>query len=80
MFALRGVLNSRITAQLERIREEAGLQSLSELAYRFSRHQTGTNVVLTGTGDPDHLKQNIAAALSPPLSADVLGRLRALGG
>ena len=36
------------------------------------------DVVLTGTGDPDHLRQNIAAVLSPPLPDQVLDRLRAL--
>jgi aryl-alcohol dehydrogenase-like predicted oxidoreductase len=80
MFALRGVLTSPITRELEQIREEAGLNSLSELAYRFSRHQAGMDVVLTGTSNPGHLRQNVAAVLSPALSAAVLNRLQKLGG
>ena len=63
---------------MTRIAREAGIGSLSELAYRYCRHQPGMHVVLTGTGDPAHLTQNIAAALAPPLPPDVLERLRAL--
>ena len=63
---------------MTRIAREAGIGSLSELAYRYCRHQAGMHVVLTGTGNPAHLKQNIAAALAPPLPANVLERLRAV--
>ena len=77
MFALRGLLGSDA---LRRIVEEAGASSLSDLAYRYARHQAGIDVVLTGTGDPDHLRQNIAAVLSPPLPDPVLDRLRLSGG
>ena len=75
MFALRGLLGS---SELRRIADDAGASSLSDLAYRYARHQAGMDVVLTGTGDPDHLRQNIAAVLSPPLPDQVLDRLRAL--
>ncbi|QNP45688.1 aldo/keto reductase [Sphingomonas sediminicola] len=78
MFALRGLLNSGIAEDLKRIAMEARISSLSELAYRFSRHQAGMDVILTGTGDPEHLEKNIAAVLAPPLPAEVLDRLRAL--
>ena len=74
MFALRGVLGSN---KLQRLVDDAGA-SLSNLAYRYARHQAGMDVVLTGTGDSDHLRQNIAAVLSRPLSDSVLDRLRAL--
>jgi L-galactose dehydrogenase len=76
MFAVRGLLGH--ADAMTRIAHEAGIGSLSELAYRYCRHQPGMDVVLTGTGDPAHLKQNIAAALAPPLAPDVLERLRAL--
>jgi aryl-alcohol dehydrogenase-like predicted oxidoreductase len=75
MFAVRGLLSH--ADGLRRIAEDAGFGSLSDLAYRYARHQRGMHVVLTGTGDPEHLKQNIAAALAPPLPHEVLERLRA---
>lgn len=78
MFALRGPLNSGIAEDLQRIAMEAGIGSLPELAYRFSRHQAGMDVILTGTGDPEHLEKNIAAVLAPPLPPELLDRLRAL--
>ena len=65
---------------------EAGASSIAEAAYRFARHEPGADVVLFGTGDPDHLRANIAALLAPPLPlADRLtltklfGRLSGVG-
>jgi aryl-alcohol dehydrogenase-like predicted oxidoreductase len=46
---------------------ERGAGTITEAAYRFVRHEPGVNVVLFGTGDPDHLRANIAALLAPPL-------------
>jgi L-galactose dehydrogenase len=54
--------------------------SLPEVAYRFCRHEPGVDVVLTGTGNPEHLKENIAAILKPPLPETVLQRLGKLFG
>ena len=34
---------------------------LTELSYRFCRHEPGIDVVLTGTGNVEHLKQNVAS-------------------
>jgi L-galactose dehydrogenase len=76
MFAVRGLLGR--ADEMMRIAADAGIGNLSDLAYRYCRHPPGMHVVLTGTGDPAHLTQNIAAALAPPLPSDVLGRLRAL--
>jgi aryl-alcohol dehydrogenase-like predicted oxidoreductase len=76
MFALRGLEGK--ADEMTRIAQQAGIGSLSELAYRYCRHQAGMHVVLTGTGNPAHLKQNIAAALASPLPPSVLDRLRAL--
>ena len=65
---------------------EAGAGSITEAAYRFARHEPGVDVVLFGTGDPDHLRTNIASLLAPPLPlADRLtltklfGRLSGVG-
>jgi aryl-alcohol dehydrogenase-like predicted oxidoreductase len=65
---------------------EAGASNITEAAYRFARHEPGVDVVLFGTGDPDHLRANIAALSAPPLPlADRLtltklfGRLSGVG-
>lgn len=58
--------------------KETDAATLPEAAYRFCRHENGVDVVLTGTGNADHLKENIAAILKPPLpqaSLDKLARL-----
>jgi aryl-alcohol dehydrogenase-like predicted oxidoreductase len=46
---------------------ESGAQTITEAAYRFVRHEPGVDVVLFGTGDPAHLRANIASLLAPPL-------------
>lgn len=77
MFAMRGLIGWQVDG-MEDIMAEAGVGSLAELAYRYSRHQPGLDVLLTGTGSPTHLKQNIAAALAPPLPVEVATSLREL--
>jgi len=54
--------------------------SLPEAAYRFCRHQPGIHVVLSGTGNPEHLRENIAAILKPALPEAVLRKLDHLFG
>lgn len=56
--------------------EESDALSLTEAAYRFCRHEPGVHVVLSGTGNPAHLEQNIAALMRPPLPDTVVDRLR----
>jgi len=46
---------------------EGGGRTIPEAAYRFVRHEPGVDVVLFGTGDPAHLRTNIASILAPPL-------------
>jgi len=46
---------------------ERGARTITEAAYRFVRHEPGVDVVLFGTGDPQHLRENIASLLAPPL-------------
>ena len=46
--------------------------TVPEAAYRYCRYEPGIDVVLTGTGDVEHLKANVAALLKPRLiQADV---------
>lgn len=59
---------------------ESGAAGLPEVAYRFCRHEPGVDVVLTGTGNPAHLEENIAAILKPPLPQPVLAKLDKLFG
>jgi aryl-alcohol dehydrogenase-like predicted oxidoreductase len=59
---------------------ESAAATLPEAAYRFCRHEQGVDVVLSGTGNPEHLKKNIAAILKPPLPKPALEKLDALFG
>jgi aryl-alcohol dehydrogenase-like predicted oxidoreductase len=65
---------------LDFLRQEGGAATLPEAAYRFCRHEQGVDVVLTGTGNPDHLKENVEAILRPPLPSGVLQRLETIFG
>jgi aryl-alcohol dehydrogenase-like predicted oxidoreductase len=57
------------------VREGAAV-SVTDAAYRFCRDEPGTHVILSGTGNPDHLRENIASFDRPPLPAPVTERLR----
>jgi aryl-alcohol dehydrogenase-like predicted oxidoreductase len=46
---------------------DGGATGVVDAAYRFARHEPGVDVVLFGTGDPAHLRANIASILKPPL-------------
>jgi L-galactose dehydrogenase len=60
--------------------DESGARSVVEAAYRFARHEPGCHVVLTGTGNPAHLDENLASINAPPLPAEDSERLRRLFG
>jgi aryl-alcohol dehydrogenase-like predicted oxidoreductase len=51
------------------------VNDLVQAAYRFCRHEAGVHVVLTGTGNTDHLTQNVQSILAPPLPQDIQERL-----
>jgi len=59
---------------------DGGASSVVEAAYRFARHEPGCHVVLTGTGNVEHLEQNVRSINAPPLPDADLARLRALFG
>ena len=50
--------------------------SVTEAAYRFCRREPGIDVVLSGTGNPEHLRQNVESLLKPPLAEEDAQRLR----
>jgi aryl-alcohol dehydrogenase-like predicted oxidoreductase len=54
--------------------------TVPEAAYRFCRYEPGIHVVLTGTGNPAHLKENLAAILKPPLPKPALEKLAEIFG
>jgi aryl-alcohol dehydrogenase-like predicted oxidoreductase len=55
---------------------DGGAVSLTDAAYRFCRHEPGTQVILSGTGSKDHLKQNIESFYRPPLPERDLRRIK----
>lgn len=65
---------------LQFIREHADVSGIVEAAYRFCRHESGADVILTGTGNPEHLTQNVAAIQAPPLPDELNVALRRLFG
>lgn len=60
--------------------EDGFAASLQEAAYRFCRHEPGIDVVLTGTGNLDHLRENLASLQRPALPRTTLERLERLFG
>ncbi len=60
--------------------KETDAASLPEAAYRFCRHEQGVDIVLTGTGNPAHLNENVSAILKPPLPRSALDKLEKLFG
>jgi hypothetical protein len=59
---------------------ETDAKTIPEAAYRFCRHEPGVHVVLFGTGNPAHLKENVESILKPALSAPALKKLEKIFG
>jgi aryl-alcohol dehydrogenase-like predicted oxidoreductase len=74
----RGVVNA--DDPMDFVLCDSDAATLPEAAYRFCRHEPGVDVVLTGTGNPAHLQENIAAILKPALPRPVLDKLKKLFG
>lgn len=60
--------------------DQSGAKDLTEMAYRFARHEPGADVVLFGTGSEAHMRANVAAINAAPLPESVQARLSALFG
>ena len=54
---------------------EGGVESVPDAAYRFCRDEPGTDVILVGTGNPEHLRANIASFGRPPLPQETVRKL-----
>jgi aryl-alcohol dehydrogenase-like predicted oxidoreductase len=65
---------------LEFVVSEGGAQSITDAAYRYVRHTQGVDVVLFGTGNKAHVKDNVASILRPALPPPVVERLHKLFG
>ncbi len=58
---------------LDFLNHEGGAVNSVDAAYRFCNYEPGADVILSGTGDIDHLKANIESFSRPPLpDEDVL--------
>ena len=67
-------------APLDFVARHDDVKSLIESAYRFCRHEPGATVILTGTGNVDHLKENIDAILTGPLPGEIMQKLDSIFG
>jgi aryl-alcohol dehydrogenase-like predicted oxidoreductase len=56
---------------------EGAAESITDAAYRYARHTQGVDVVLFGTGNKDHVADNVASILRPPLPPPAIERLHA---
>jgi L-galactose dehydrogenase len=65
-------------APLDFLLGAGGATSIPDAAYRFCRDEPGMGVVLSGTGNVAHLKENVASLLAPPLPPTTTERLRRL--
>ncbi len=60
---------------------EGGAVSIPDAAYRFCRDEPDpdapcTHVILSGTGSPEHLRENLASMSRPPLPLETTAKLR----
>jgi aryl-alcohol dehydrogenase-like predicted oxidoreductase len=62
---------------LEFLVSEGGAQSITDAAYRYARHEQGADVILFGTGNKAHVKDNVASILRPALPPAIIERLHA---
>jgi aryl-alcohol dehydrogenase-like predicted oxidoreductase len=56
---------------------DGAAQSITDAAYRYARHEQGVDVVLFGTGNKAHVKDNVDSILRPALPPPVIERLHA---
>jgi aryl-alcohol dehydrogenase-like predicted oxidoreductase len=59
---------------------EGAAESITDAAYRYARHEQGADVILFGTGNKAHVKDNVDSILRPPLAPRIIERLHATFG
>jgi aryl-alcohol dehydrogenase-like predicted oxidoreductase len=62
---------------LEFLVAEGGAASITDAAYRYARHEQGADVILFGTGNKAHVKDNVDSILRPALPSPIIARLHA---
>jgi L-galactose dehydrogenase len=65
-----------VQAPLGFLIDEGGAASVPDAAYRFCRDEPGTDVILVGTGNPKHLRANVASFARPPLPEETVHKLK----
>ncbi len=55
---------------------EGGAVSVPDAAYRFCRYEPGTHVILSGTGNREHLRANMESFSRPPLPEKDVAQLK----
>lgn len=60
---------------LEFILRDSGAKNIMDACYRFARHEKGVDTVLFGTGNINHLKENMKSILSPRLSEESIKKI-----
>lgn len=74
--AARGKVSAQLAEEgLDFVLGAGGASSLPDAAYRFCRDEPGAHVVLSGTGDEAHLRENVRSLDAPPLPAATRARL-----
>jgi aryl-alcohol dehydrogenase-like predicted oxidoreductase len=56
---------------------DGAAQSITDAAYRYARHEQGADVILFGTGNKAHVKDNVDSILRPALPPAIIDRLHA---
>jgi hypothetical protein len=56
---------------------EGAAESITDAAYRYARHEQGADVILFGTGNKAHVKDNVDSILRPPLAPPIVEQLHA---
>jgi L-galactose dehydrogenase len=62
------------------VEDHEEIASIVQAAYRFCSHEPGATITLTGTGNEDHLKQNVDSILAGPLPVEISTRLSEIFG
>jgi len=79
----QGLLDASILSRgdpLEFLVTEGDAASITDAAYRYARHEQGADVILFGTGNRAHVKDNVDSILRPALPPPVIERLHTLFG
>jgi aryl-alcohol dehydrogenase-like predicted oxidoreductase len=67
-------------SSLEFLLADGVARSLPDAAYRFCRHSPGVHVIVTGTSNIGHLRDNIRSINDDPLPTAAVDRLMRLFG